>query len=144
MELLNFSSGYRVELKRLTGRGAFDTIRSLILSLHISQSDLSARGLEMITVHDVVEMGQIPVSEDVEHETMVGVTVNQRTKLVRMVEGIVHVLNETGEVLRGGGYQNLGAFMLDCAKRSKVEGKGVSASVFIHHVYASFSGIAHL
>lgn len=92
----------------------------------------------MITVHDVVEMGQIAVSEDVEHETMVGVMVSQPTKLVRMVEEIVRVLNETGEVLRGGGYQSLGAFMLDCAKRSKVEGKGASASMFIHYVYPRF------
>ena len=135
LELLNFSSGYRAELKRLTHRGAFDSIRSLIVSLYISQSDLSAPGLEKITEHDIVEMGQLPVSEDVRHEMMEGVTVSKPTKLKRMVENIVAVLRETGQILRRGGYQSLGTFAIDCAKRSRVDGKpGISASVFVHHV----------
>lgn len=138
--LLNFSSGYRVELKRLTQRGAFDTIRSLVLSLYISQYDLSARGLEKVTDHDIVEMGQIPVSVDVKHEFMEGVTVSQPTKLKRMAENIGSVLRETGEILRSGGYQSLGTFVIECAKRSKVDGKtGASASMFIHHVLCTVS-----
>jgi hypothetical protein len=139
LELLNFCSGYRVELKRLTGRGAFDTIRGLILSLHISQWDLSARGLAEVTEHDIVEMGQIPVSEDVKHEVLEGVTASKPTNLKRMVENIVSVLRETGEILKKGGYQSLGIFIIECAKRSSIEGKGVSASMFIHHVYRPIS-----
>ena len=42
LEFLNFCSGCRRELKRLSGRGPFDPIRAFGLSFHISQKDLSA------------------------------------------------------------------------------------------------------
>jgi hypothetical protein len=130
---LNFSSGYRIELKRLTGRGAFDTIRSLVISFHISQTDLSANGLEKITSHDIASMAQLPITEDIPHPTLEGVEIGQPTKLAKMTEAIVRVLNDTGEVLKNGGYQSLGTFVIDCAKKSKRE-KGISGSRFIHRV----------
>jgi hypothetical protein len=153
LALLNFGSGYRVELKRLTGRGAFDAIRALVLSFHISQTDLSARGLSGMTAHDIASLAQIPVSEDTPHPTIQGLQIGQPTKLVRMAEEIARVLRETGDILVKGGYQNLGTFVIECAKRAKVDGKGVSASRFIYHVplppdtllildYQSHSGIS--
>jgi len=141
LELLNFCSGYRVELKRLTGRGAFDTIRALVISLHISHKDLSSAGLEHITGHDIAEMAQLPVSEDMDHPTLQGVQIGRPTKLAKMAEDIAHVLSSTGQILRRGGIQSLGAFVIDCAKRSKVDGKGVSASQFVFRVRYLFVGI---
>jgi hypothetical protein len=135
-ELLNFCSGYHVELKRLTGRGAFDTIRVLVISLHISQTDLSSAGLERITAHDIAEMAQLPVSEDIDHPTLQGVQIGRPTKLAKMAEDIAHVLSSTGQILRRGGIQSLGAFVVDCAKRSKVDDKGVSASQFVYRVHS--------
>ena len=132
-ELLNFGSGYRVELKRLTKRGAFDTIRALVMSFHISQTDLSAKGLESMTIDGIANMAQLPVIEEVDHPNLEGVQIGQRTKLARMVGEIVQVLNNTGEVLRRGGYQNLGTFAIDCAKKSNVDGR-VSGSRFVHRV----------
>lgn len=140
LELLNFCSGYRVELKQLTGRGAFDTIRALVLSLHISQSDLSSVGLEKITAHDIASMAQLPVSEDIDHPTLQGVQLGRPTKLAKMAEDIAHVLSSTGQILRRGGVQTLGAFVIECAKRSKVEGKGVSGSQFVYRVYRAVCG----
>ena len=139
LELLNFASGYRVELKRLTGRGAFDTIRALVMALHISQSDLSAKALENVTAEVIASMAQLPITEEVSHSTLEGVTVGQKTKLAGMVERIARVLRETGEVLRRGGYLNLGTFIIECAKRSKIDGKtGISGSIFIHQVSFPF------
>ena len=136
LELLNFCSGFRTDLKRLTGRGAFDTIRSFIIGLHISRSDLSPRGLEKVTVEDIVSMMQVPVTEDVPHEKVVGVLVEKRNSLWTMVGMVRDVMNETGRLLRLGGYTSLGGLVVECARRSKVEGKeGVSGSVFVHHVY---------
>lgn len=147
LELLNFCSGYRDDLKRLKGRDAMDTIRAFILSLHISRSDLSPKGLESVTIEDIATMMQIPVMEDVEHETITGVFVSMRNSLWQMVTNVRDVMVETGGVLRMGGYGSLGGFVIECAKRSKVEGKeeGISASVFIHHVILLLSchGIPH-
>lgn len=140
LELLNFCSGYRVELKRLTGRGAFDTIRALVFSLHISQTDLSSAGLEDITAHDIANMAQLPVSEDIDHPTLQGVQIGRPTKLAKMAEDIAHVLSSTGQVLRRGGMQSLGAFVIDCAKRSMVENKGVSGSQFVYRVHIYLRG----
>jgi hypothetical protein len=130
---LNFGSGYRIELKRLTKRGAFDTIRALLISFHISQTDLSTEGLESMTIDGIANMAQLPVTEDVDHPDLEGVQIGQRTKLAGLVEDIVRVLNSTGEVLRRGGYQSLGTFVIDCAKRSNVDGR-VSGSRFVHRV----------
>lgn len=132
-ELLNFGSGYRVELKRLTKRGAFDTIRALVMSFHISQTDLSAKGLESMTIDGIANMAQLPMIEEVDHPSLEGVQIGQRTKLARMVGEIVQILNNTGEVLRRGGYQNLGTFAIECAKKSNVDGR-VSGSRFVHRV----------
>ena len=126
-----------MELKRLTGRGAFDTIRALVLSFHISQTDLSAWGLSALTTHDIAGLAQLPVSEEVPHPTIQGLNIGQRTQLAKMAEEIARVLRETGELLVKGGYQNLGAFVIECAKRAMVDGKGVSASRFVYHVLSS-------
>ena len=129
LQLLNFGSGYRVELKRLTGRGAFDTIRALVIALHISQGDLSAKGLEKAAIDDIASMAQIPISEEVDHPTIQGLKVEKPTKLAKLAKEIVFVLRSTGEILRSGGYQSLGTFIIECGKRSQG-----SASVFVHHV----------
>ena len=134
LELLNFCSGYRAELKRLTGRGAFDTIRSLIISFHISQTELSVEGLEKITGNDVAHMAQLPVSEDIVHPNLEGVYIGQPTKLARMAKEIARVLNETGKILRQGGHKSLATFVIECTKRSRVE-MGISGSRFVHRVF---------
>ena len=103
------------------------------MSFHISQTDLSTKGLENMTGDGIANMAQLPVSVDVDHPDLEGVQIGQRTKLARMVDGIVRVLNNTGEVLRRGGYQSLGTFVIDCAKKSNVDGR-VSGSRFVHRV----------
>lgn len=109
----------------------------MILSLHISQTDLSAKGLEKLTVHDIASTAQLPISEDIAHPTLEGVTIEQRTKLAKMAEEITKVLNSTGTILKCGGFQSLGTFVIDCAKKSKGE-KGISASRFVHRVIICF------
>ena len=96
LQLLNFCSGYRANLKRLTGRGANDTIRAFILSLHISQTDLSPAGLESMTIQEIASMMQVPVTEEVPHDTLPGVFVERRNSLWEMVRRVRDVMVETG------------------------------------------------
>jgi hypothetical protein len=89
-----------------------------------------------MTTQDIARMGQIPVAEEIDHPTLIGVRTGQRTRLAGMVEGIINVLRMTGEMLNKAGYPSLGAFVVECAKRSTVDGKkGVSAGLFVRQVY---------
>ncbi|BGP32088.1 hypothetical protein JCM10296v2_003867 [Rhodotorula toruloides] len=68
LALLNFLSGYRHTLHRMTGRGAFSTIQMLVLSAYISSSDnpdssiLSARGMPQATVAQLADLARILAS----------------------------------------------------------------------------------
>jgi hypothetical protein len=101
--------------------------------MHISQTDLSSHGLKEISAYDIASLAQLPISEDSAHPTLQGVTIGQSTKLAKMAENIAGVLRQTGEILESGGYQNLGTFIINCARRSRTD-KGVSGSRFIHQV----------
>jgi len=76
----------------------------------------------------------LPISQDFEHETLRGVQIGRPTKLVRMVEEITSVLNKTGEFLVMGGYESLGTFVIECAKKSKIDEGKNSASRFVYRV----------
>lgn len=110
-----------------------------MISFHISQTDLSAQGLEKITTYDIASMAQLPITEDISHPSLEGVQIGQPTKLSKMAEDIARVLNDTGNILRHRGYQSLGTFVIDCLKRSKDE-KGISGSRFVHRVLLSPKG----
>jgi hypothetical protein len=101
--------------------------------MHISQTDLSSKGLKEVSAYDIASMAQLPISEDSAHPTLQGVTIGQPTKLVKMAENIASVLRQTGEILDNAGYQNLGIFIIECAKRSQTD-LGISGSKFIHQV----------
>lgn len=123
LSLLNFASGYRIPLREQTGRGAWDNIRALVLSLYItgtSGSDvdyLSAVGMQAISVQTVAEQMRVSIYTERPHEDIPGVTVGElggpMHELVRL---IARTLNETGEVLVRTGYPNLGAFILEALK----------------------------
>jgi hypothetical protein len=102
-QLLNFGSGYRTELKRVTGKGAFDTVKRFILGLHISRSDLSAKAMESWGLPDLVRILDIPMTEDVPVEGLEGMQLSCPTKLRELFQRMVDVLNETGRILSRGG-----------------------------------------
>jgi hypothetical protein len=105
--------------------------------MHISQTDLSSKGLKEVSAYDIASMAQLPISEDSEHPTLQGVTIGRPTKLAKMAEDIASVLRQTGEFLERGGYQSLGTFIIECAKRSHTD-QGISGSKFIHQVYSPY------
>lgn len=122
LSILNFASGYRVQLHQEVGRGAWDTIRAFVFSLYLSSSIdgddlLSAHGIAAIEASKVAELMGVNVHVERNHDTIPGLTIGQlggpMYELVNLVTG---VLNETGDILVDRGYPNLGAFVLEALK----------------------------
>lgn len=125
LSLLNFASGYRVPLHQATGRGAFDNIRAFVFSLYISSSVgdegdlLSARGMQGIQEGKVADLMGVAtkIHIDKPHASIPGVTVGELGGPIwEVVEMVTKVMRETGDVLVTGGYQDLGAFVLEALK----------------------------
>lgn len=118
LSLLNFGSGYRTALHAETGRGAWDTMRALVLSLYLTSATgeddfLSARGMQNIQVGQVAELLRVNVHVERQHETLAGVTIGELGgPLYELLKLISEVLNETGRLLVEYGYPNLGSFVL--------------------------------
>jgi hypothetical protein len=127
LSLLNFGSGYRVPLHEATGRGAWDTMRALVLSLYLGSTTgedlLSAKGMEKISLAMVAELLRVDVHVERPHETLPGVTVGELGgPLYELVKLITDVLNETGRLVAEYGYSNLGSFVLATLEEGKKAG----------------------
>lgn len=125
LSILNFASGYRVPLHQATGRGAFDNIRAFVFSLYISSSVgdegdlLSARGMEGMEEGKVAELMGVSdkIHIDKPHASLPGVTIGELGGPVwEVVQMVAKVMRDTGDMLVTGGYQNLGAFILEALK----------------------------
>ncbi|KAH8119355.1 hypothetical protein DFH11DRAFT_1564562 [Phellopilus nigrolimitatus] len=136
LSLLNFASGYRVPLHEQTGRGAWDNIRALVFSLYITSSSgtdadfLSAKGMQAIGAQTIAEQLHVSMHEERPHESIPGVIVGELGgPMHQLVQLIVRVLNETGEVLVKAGYPDLGTFILEALKSGGKAAKGGSPDV---------------
>ncbi|KAK0195235.1 hypothetical protein F5146DRAFT_1024735 [Armillaria mellea] len=113
LSLLNFGSGYRVPLHEATGRGAWDSIRALVLSMYITDEGLlTARGMQSTDVGKVAELMRVSIHVEKPHESIPGVTVGELGgPMYELTTLITGVLNETGDILVGTGYPDLGTFV---------------------------------
>lgn len=131
LSLLNFASGYRVDLHAQTRRGAWDSIRGLLFGLYISsvpgeEDLLSAQGLRTIQMSKIAQLMGISLHIERLHETIPGVTVGELGgPLYNLVKLISSVLNETGQILADSGYANLGLFVAEALQQG---GKVLSSS----------------
>ena len=126
LTVLNLASGYRVPLHKATGKGAYDNIRMLVMALYISSTVevdyMSAGGMVALDHQKVADlMGVLNhVHVEVPHKSLPGVVVGELGgPIFELVRIITKVLNETGEVLRSGGYPDLGTFVLEALKKAK-------------------------
>ncbi|CAO3677652.1 hypothetical protein G6F70_000224 [Rhizopus microsporus] len=117
INLLNFGSGYRLELHKYAGRGAFDTIRYGVMAMHIGGIPMDAKSFSEIDIFKVSEIFQFPIDKEVRHETLDFVTMSQPTPLKPLAVGITSTLNTTGKYLQNHGYKSLAQFILDHAKK---------------------------
>ena len=118
-------------LHEQTGRGAWDNIRALVFSLYISSTTgeepdiLTARGMQTIDSGIIAEQLRVSIHVDRPHETIPGVTVSEvGGSMSKLVQLIVHTLNETGDVLVKSGYPDLGSFVLEALKVGQRASKG--------------------
>jgi hypothetical protein len=145
LSLLNFASGYRVQLHTETGYGAWDNIRLLIFSLFLTsviggEGDLlSAHGMQSIDEQKVAELMRVSLHVERPHESIPGVTVGElggpMHDLVKLITG---TLNETGSVLVKSGYPDLGSFVIEAlqeGEKAKSEDKvGADVDVVLERV----------
>lgn len=129
LSILNFGHGYRLPLKRATGRGAYDTIRALIFGLYLASTDednlMSAKGLKSLSKAKVAELAQLANHIHVEkaHPTIPGLTIGELGgPLYELVELITNVLNETGTILVQDRYDSLGTFVIEALHKADQNG----------------------
>jgi hypothetical protein len=130
LALLNFASGYRAPLHAATGRGAYDTIRTLVMGMYIDGDSglMTARGWDQITAAQVASLMNISLHQEKPHPTIPGLVVGELGgPLNELVGLIVNALKETGQVLIQGGYDDLGAFIAESLEESKRVGASQGA-----------------
>jgi hypothetical protein len=140
LSLLNFAHGYRVPLRKATGRGAYDSIRALIFGLYLTSSNeddlMSSKGIASISKARVADLMQLTNFIYIEkpHPTIPVVKVGELGgPLYELVGLITDVLNETGKILVSQGYQTLGAFVLEALKKGETNGT-VDAEIVLAQV----------
>ncbi|GAA5828048.1 hypothetical protein JCM11251_005709 [Rhodosporidiobolus azoricus] len=145
LALLNFLSGYRVALHRLTGgRGAYSFILSLVLSAYLSSSSigsdepasiLTTAGLVAATPASLAGLARIKTHTEKPHPTLgPAVTVGEKDEEAwEVLELLTGVLNETGKVLRQKGKESLGEWVVGELKRT-----GGDTGEMVHSLASTF------
>eukprot|EP00002_Diphylleia_rotans_P015719 TRINITY_DN3047_c0_g1_i1.p1 TRINITY_DN3047_c0_g1~~TRINITY_DN3047_c0_g1_i1.p1 ORF type:complete len:341 (-),score=92.19 TRINITY_DN3047_c0_g1_i1:33-1055(-) len=119
INMLNFGSGFRKELHQACDRGAYETMLFGVMSMHISQFELSASNLKTISRASIIDFFRIPYTHEVEKSP--GIYLSQPTALAPLVDMILHVLNECGELLEKYRYRDFSQFVIEsCKEKSAV------------------------
>ena len=144
---MNLGSGYRVPLHVHSGRGAWDSIRALVLTMYITSSAeddgdlLSARAMKVISIDKVADMMQTPTHTEKPHESIPGVVVGERGgPLYDLAKIVTSTLNETGAILLSQGYPDLGSFILEALREGERVGKAHGGGVDIEVVLEKVKG----
>lgn len=125
LALLNFASGYRAPLHAATGRGAYDTIRTLVMGMYIDSDSglMSARGWEQITNAQIASLMNVSLHQEKPHPTIPGLVVGELGGPLNELVGLItKALKETGQALIKGGYDDLGAFVIEALEESRKTG----------------------
>ncbi|KAG8739502.1 hypothetical protein FRC10_005565 [Ceratobasidium sp. 414] len=147
LALLNFASGYRAPLHAATGRGAYDTIRTLVMGMYID-SDLglmTAQGWDRLTTAQIAGLMNLSLHEEKPHPTIPGLIVGELGgPLNELVGLIVTTLKEAGQVLIKGGYDDLGAFVVEALEEAKrvgaSQGTGPSPDLMVERLVKAIPG----
>ncbi|KAF7321469.1 NAD+ kinase [Mycena kentingensis (nom. inval.)] len=123
LALLNFGSGYRLPLHRETGRGAADTMKMLAMGMYLSD-EVSATAIKSISEAKIAELMGVKIHIERQHETLPVVVGELGGAMYQLVKLVTSALNETGEILLNGGYNDLGMFLYEILRtaRSDVDG----------------------
>lgn len=99
--------------------------------------------MQKITRESVAEHIQLRILEEKPHPTMPAITVGGLGgPHLEFVELVTKVLHETGDVLQGAGYPNLGSFILEAIKEAervgKAAGGGANPDVIVQRLAQAF------
>lgn len=114
---LQFGSGYRHLLHKYCGRGAAETMVYGLLSMTLSSDHdcFSAMNMSGMTVYDVQNYFQLPVTVDVPLSPNSPIKTERDSELRPLAEQVRSVFNECGRVLRGlRCEQGFGQFVEQC------------------------------
>ena len=118
-------------MHRLTSRGAYSTILSLVLSAYLSSPDtdngdapLSAHWMRAVNLAQIAELARIRTHREEDHPTLgsavkVGVKDEEAFEVLQLLVG---VLNETGRILQEMGTNSLGVWLRETLERAKGHG----------------------
>ncbi|KAI9149861.1 hypothetical protein H9P43_010040 [Blastocladiella emersonii ATCC 22665] len=124
--LLNFGSGYRAELKALTGRGAWENIQFLLMAMHLDSERLDAKRLASISSHEVASLANLPTHVDAP-TGMPGITMSAPSPAAPLIDLLTRALNDTGRTLLEIGSPSLGHFVMQAIGDSRRAARLVSA-----------------
>jgi len=121
--LLAFGSGWRDELHDACNRGAANTIKFGIISMHISKMQYGTiNHMAGLTINDISSIFQIPLlGEEKANENMPGITVSTQHCLREFAEKLQNVFHKTAQDLKKGGYRSLAQFIMYLINSTKNE-----------------------
>ncbi|KAF9942555.1 Histone H2A.V [Mortierella alpina] len=141
IDILNTGHGFRKELHEDSDRGAFETIVFGIMSFHISSTATTAESLSKLTGWEVGTHFGITMQKD-EPSELAHVTLSKPSVASKLAGQLQGVLNETGLILKEKGFETLGAFVIDAAK--KANGSGEKFSEILVNTFPAFQDYAEV
>lgn len=125
LSMLNAFSGYRVDFHRVTGHGAYDCVRRIVLAMYLTTHDeeghtpLDAHALETVTVASLAQALGVPTHTETPHPTIPFITVGTvGGPLQEPLELAAQMCTETAAFLREHGYQDLASYVLDVCEQA--------------------------
>ncbi len=97
--ILNFGSGYRVELKNKAGRGAAETITFGLFSMALGDAKMESRDLTALSLEEVSSFFGIPIKEERPSKIHPAIKEYVDSNLKFFAESLHKVLNEAGNKL---------------------------------------------
>ena len=124
LSLLNALSGYRKTFHEVTGHGAYDNVRHMLLGMYLSNDHaLTAKALREVTPTQLATVLGVPTHSESKHPTLPFVTVGTvGGPLHEPLELVANACKAAGQFLEEEGKADLGQYVLDaCAEALKQE-----------------------
>ncbi|BFZ53368.1 hypothetical protein PYCC9005_000391 [Savitreella phatthalungensis] len=122
LHLLNFGSGYRTVLKAANGKGAFDNMIHLLMSLHISGIAMTAEWMTSVDAHLIAEFVGVSMVNERPHPDLPAVMEVVPSPVSELMQKIAGALNSTGVFLADRGHETLFAYVeASCAASGDID-----------------------
>ncbi|WFC99360.1 hypothetical protein MYAM1_002104 [Malassezia yamatoensis] len=121
LSLLNACSGYRQTFHKVTGHGAADNIRRLLLGMYLSdEKALSAENLTKVTATQLATVLGVDTHTESQHPTLPFVTMgNIGGPLHEPLQLIATACQAAGQFLEKNGQKSLGLYVLDACSEAQ-------------------------